>query len=259
VSSSELAALEKQVVEILIRRELLFQESKKKGIKADEKDVNTQLRTLKNQYASDAEYQNELKRLGLSEEAIKAQVERGLAIQKLVDREVVSKISVTDKEVKDYYDTRRQFLKQPEAVRASHILVKVDPSGSGKAEAKKKIERIRDRAQKGQDFAALAGEFSECPSNVRGGDLGFITRGQMVKPFEDAAFALKKGQMSGIVETSFGYHIIKVTDHRAEKNLSFDEVKDQIKGLVQQEKAQKELEKYIQNLRSQARIQIFIP
>ena len=109
-------------------------------------------------------------------------------------------------------------IKKPEQVKASHILVKVDAGAdeAKKAEARKKIQEIQQKVKAGGDFEALATENSDCPSKAKGGDLGFFERGQMVKPFEEAAFALKPGEVSGIVETQFGYHIIKVQEKKDE-------------------------------------------
>ncbi len=134
-------------------------------------------------------------------------------------------------------------VQQEEEVKASHILVKVekDATPEERAAAKKKIEEIRDKITKGGDFAKLAAEFSDCPSGKRdGGNLDWFGKGRMVPEFEAAAFKLKPGELSDIVETSFGYHIIKVTDKRAEKILGFDEVKEDLRqDLINREKGKK--------------------
>ena len=120
----------------------------------------------------------------------------------------------------------------PEQVRASHILIStkpIDPNADpnqAKAQAKDKAEELLKKVKDGADFAALAKENSDCPSNAQGGDLGLFPRGQMVKPFEDAAFALKVGEISDLVETQFGYHIIKVTEHQDPNQITFREGQD---------------------------------
>lgn len=126
------------------------------------------------------------------------------------------KIIPTDKEIADFYKQKLKTLfTHPERVRAQHILIEVAPDASAQAhqEAKAKAESILQQLKNGADFAKLAAQYSDDPgSRDRGGDLGFFERGQMIKPFEDVAFSLKPGQISGVVETRFGYHIIKVNE-----------------------------------------------
>jgi len=143
---------------------------------------------------------------------------------------------------------------------ASHILIKVDSKAdaSKKAEARKKIEKIQKKVKKGEDFAALAKEFSEGPSGAKGGDLGYFKRGQMVKPFEDVAFALKPVEVSDIVETRFGYHLIKVIDKKPEKVIAFAEVKDKLQQYIKRQKIQGQVNQYIEELKGKAKIDRFL-
>ncbi len=213
LGASQLPEIKKEAIERLIERELLYQESKKKGTKVDEAALKEQIEAMKKRFPSEAEFKNALSKMNLSEADVKSEFARGMAIQKVIDKEFVQKTTVSDKDKKAYYDSNPDLFKQPEQVQASHILVKVDPKGdaSQKAEARKKIEEVKKKLKKGEDFAALAKEYSQCPSSANGGDLGFFKQGQMVKPFEDAAFALKPGKVSDIVETRFGYHMINPT------------------------------------------------
>ena len=260
LTDSQLSAIKKETLEQLIDRELLYQESQKKGIKVDETAVKEQLETLKKRFPSEAEFKNALSKMNLSEAGVKSEFARGMAIQKLIDKEFVQKVTVSDKEVKAYYDSNPDLFKQPGQVRASHILVKVDPRGdaSQKAEARKKIEKIQQKLHKGEDFAALAKEFSQCPSSAKGGDLGYFKRGQMVKPFEEAAFALNSGEASDIVETRFGYHLIKVVDKKPKSTITYEDVKDKLGQYLKQEKVKKEVSLYIEKLKQKAKIERFL-
>ena len=167
---------------------------------------------------------------------------------------------VTPQEVKAFYDGNPDIFKTPEMVRASHILVKVEEGASGedKAKALEKIKTIQKRLQSGEDFAKVAQEVSDCPSKDDGGDLNFFHKGQMVPPFEKAAFALKPGETSDIVETEFGYHIIKLTDKKEAGTMSFDDVKSRIQQQLINEKMTQEYHKYVEALKSRAKIEIFI-
>jgi peptidyl-prolyl cis-trans isomerase C len=140
-------------------------------------------------------------------------------------------------------------------------LIKVDPEAdeSRKAEARKKLEMIQKRLRKGEDFAALAKEFSEGPSRGKGGDLGYFRRGQMVKAFEEAAFTLRPGEVSDIVETKFGYHLIKVIDKKPEKTMAYKDVKDRLGDYLKREKVQKEVRLYVEKLKEKAKVERFPP
>ena len=259
LSSIRLSEIKKEVLENLIGRELLYQTSQKKGIKVDEAAINEQLTALKKRFPSEAEFNNALSEMNLSEATIKSQLERNVAIKEFVDKEFVHKITISDKESKAYYESNSDLFKQPEQVQASHILIKIDPQAdaSQKAEARKTIEKIRKRLQKGEDFAALAKEFSQCPSNAKGGDLGYFRRGQMAPPFEQAAFALKSGTISDIVETKFGYHLIKVIDKKSESTIPYKDAKKRLEQHLKQKKIQKEITLYVEQLKEKAKVERF--
>ncbi|MFQ5772679.1 MAG: peptidylprolyl isomerase, partial [bacterium] len=155
------------------------------------------------------------------------------------------------------YDANPKFFKQPEEVKASHILIKVDADATEaqKSEARQKIKNVQQKLKSGEDFALLAKEFSQGPSSVKGGDLGYFRRGQMVKSFEDAAFSLKLNEVSDIVETRFGYHLIKVVDKKPEKIFTYMEVKDRLNQRIKQQKVEKEAGIYINKLKEDAKIE----
>jgi peptidyl-prolyl cis-trans isomerase C len=143
-------------------------------------------------------------------------------------------------------------------VKARHILVKVDTNASeaDKAAARKKIEGIEAQLKKNGDFEKLAAENSDCPSSKNGGDLGFFSRGQMVKPFEDAAFALAPGGTSGIVETQFGYHIIRLEDKESASTQTFDQAKPGLQQKLKQGKIRDAVAAYIESLKNKSKIEI---
>jgi len=196
-------------------------------------------------------------RMNLTEAEVRTQIKRGLAIRGLIDKEVADKIVVTEEETKAYYTDNPRFFKKPEQVKASHILIKVEPTAddAAKAAARKKIEDVRKKLADGGDFAELAKEYSEGPSGPRGGDLGYFGRGQMVKPFDDAVFAMQVNQVSEVVETRFGYHLIKVYDKKPEETLAYAEVKDRISERLKREKIQKGAQGYVENLKKDAKIE----
>ena len=171
---------------------------------------------------------------GIDDAFLKAQLTKDITIQNFKNN-FDKNTKITEEEMKKYYDEHKKTYVDDE-VRASHILIStVDPktkkpvSDDKKKEAKKKAEEVYKKVKAGDDFAKLAKEYSDDKSSaVNGGDLGFFSKGQMVPEFEKAAFGMDKGEISDIVESQFGYHIIKVTDKKY-KEYTFDEVKNNIK------------------------------
>jgi peptidyl-prolyl cis-trans isomerase C len=255
-----LPKIKTDILNNLIDRELLYQESQKKNATIDAEEVNNQLKSIKDRFPSQAEFENTLGQLDLTEADVKSQLERNIAIRNLIDKTVTQKINVSDEETKAFYEANPNLFKQSEQVKASHILIKVDPGATDtqKAQARIEIVQIKQKLKNGQDFAAFAKEYSQGPSSVNGGDLGFFGRGQMVKPFEDAAFALKPNEVSDIVETRFGYHLIKVVDKKPGGMMTYAEVKDQIGRRLKRKKIEQEAKLYIENLKKDAKIEKYI-
>lgn len=254
---SKVSEIRKKVLENIIERELLLQESKKSGIKVDDAMLEKRLADIRKQFPSENEFAQMMKQMKLTEAEFKSQLRKQMSIQEFVEKQLVSKIKVTDEETKAYYDANSDKFKQPEQVKASHILMMANAKDDDakKAEARKKIEDVEKRLKNGEDFAELAKAVSECPSKEQGGDLGTFSRGQMVKPFEDKAFALKPGEMSGIVETEFGFHIIKVSDKIPEGKKTYESVKDSLSKYMKDQKLQKEITAYLSKVKESAKIE----
>lgn len=175
-------------------------------------------------------------------------------------KEVAEKISITDEELKSYYDSHPSEFQMPEMMRARHILVRIDSEASDddKKKAREKAETFLKRINSGEDFAKLATEVSEDPgSKTKGGDLGFFPRGRMVKPFEDAAFALAPGTVSGIVETQFGFHIIKSEEKRDSTVEAFDAVKDRLRQKLLQERTRQQVTDFIEKAMQDAKVELY--
>ena len=259
LKESQLPDIKNRVLETLVNRELLYQESQNKGVKVEDAEVNQQVDILKKRFPNEDEFKAALLEMKISEAELKSQIRKGIAIQQFVDKDLVQDVKVSQKEVEDFYKNNPDMFKQSEQVKASHILIKVDTKAdkSAKDQANKKIKEIQKKLEDGGDFAALAKEYSEGPSNVNGGDLGYFERGRMVKPFEDVAFKLKPGEVSDMVETPFGYHLIKVVDKKPESVVSYENAKERIAQYLEQEKKEKVLKRNIEDMRQKAVIKTF--
>jgi peptidyl-prolyl cis-trans isomerase D len=153
--------------------------------------------------------------------------------------DLASSEEISDEDIKAYYETHQDQFTHPESVKVRHILIAVDEDASPQdvQKAKRKTEKLRSRIKIGEDFAKVAEKNSDGPSAVQGGDIGWMTRGQMVKPFEDTAFELQPGQVSEPVRTRFGWHLIKVEEHESEGVSSLDEARQEIHGILAEEQA----------------------
>lgn len=257
---SQLPIIKREILQGLIHAELLYQESEGKGVRVEEAAIDEQLNRMKKRLGNEDKFKTELTRMNISEAQLRSQIKRSLVIQKFIVKQFIEKATASTQEVRAYYDSHPYSFKRPELVRASHILIKIDPQAdeSQRAETRKKIEQILHRVQQGEDFATLAKEFSQDPSSTKGGDLGYFSRGQMVKPFEEAAFALTPGEVSDLVETRFGYHLIKVFDKKEETTIPYEDIKERIERYVKDKKVETEVGRYVQRLRESAEIETFL-
>ena len=162
-------------------------------------------------------------------------------------KHLTAQINIGEDDLKNYYQNNKSEFQQPEQVKARHILVKTE----------EEAKAIKKELKKGKDFADLAKEKSTCPSKGRGGDLGWFGRGKMAPEFEKAAFNLKKGEVSGIVHTKFGYHIVKLEDRREAKRKTFDEVKARIKMKLRQQREKETIEEAKARLGKELKVEIF--
>jgi peptidyl-prolyl cis-trans isomerase C len=260
IPDAMLPKIKADILNNLIDRELLYQKSQKENIAANAEKVSKEIKTIKDKFPSQEEFEKVIAEMGISEAEIKSQIERNLAIRQLIDTQVIDKITVSEADTRAYYDNNPNLFRKPEQIKASHILIKVESDATDlqKAQARIEIAKIQQKLKDGQDFAALAREHSQGPSAKNGGDLGYFGRGQMVKPFADAAFALKPGQVSEIVETQFGYHLIKVVDKQPESTMAYAEVKDRLTQHLKTQRIDREAKKYIDTLKKDAKIEKFI-
>lgn len=257
IQPEQMASIRASVLDNLIIREILKQKSESYAV--NDKEVDNQIASVRNRYDSEDAYKKALSEQGYDADSFRTAVIEDIKIRELIKEKVPQTATVGDEEIQKFYDDNPSYFTQPEKIQASHILVKVDKSATDeeKAKARKKIERIAEDLKNGADFAEEAKKESEGPSAPKGGDLGEFSKGQMVAPFEEAAFALKVGEVSGIVETQFGYHIIKVFKKTPESHVALEDVKASIQSYLLQNKNQSLLNDYLDSLKSNAKIRYY--
>jgi peptidyl-prolyl cis-trans isomerase C len=256
VDAEHLKQYEGQIRDTLINRTLLLQQAQSEGVTVKDSLVAEALDEFKAAFKDEKAYQNALTEMGFTEEMLKDQIVNGLTIKALVDKAVLQKISVSDQKVRAFYDDNPNLFRKPEQVRASHILIQVPENAdeNKQAEALATIQALKTRIDNGENFASLAQENSDGPSKTKGGDLGFFSREQMVPPFSEAAFALQPGQTSDVVQTRFGYHLIRVTEHQVAQTMAFNEVKASITARLRQEQEKEKIDAYLEKLKEHADI-----
>jgi len=256
------AAFYRQVLDGLIARELLLGDAKASGITVSDAEVNKQLDGLKSRFPKPEDYQKALAANGLSEATLASTAREQILVQKYVDAKVMPTLPATsDAAMKSFYDQNLEKMKQPERRHLRHILIKADKDtpAADKTKAKTKAEALLARIKKGEDFAKLAKENSDDPgSKENGGDLSWVQKGQTVPAFEQAAWTLKKNELSPVVESPFGYHIIQLLDVQESRVMPFEEVKSRIGEFLKQKQGQDQVRAKIQDLRTKAKVETFI-
>jgi peptidyl-prolyl cis-trans isomerase C len=251
----------RQVLDNLIDRELILQQAKSLKMTVTPQQLDAQMQQLTQRFPSPEAFDQALKAQNVTLEAIRKDVEGQMLRQQLVKKEVLDRVNVSAAEVQNFYDHNKAKYIEEEQVRARHILVRVpqDASPVDDAKLKEKAEQAQSRAKKGGDFAALARELSDDGSKEQGGDLGFFPRGRMVEVFEQTAFALQPGQVSEVVRSQFGYHVIKVEERKDGRALGFDEAKEQVREDLTREQTYERYQQYVGNLRSKAKVEVLLP
>jgi peptidyl-prolyl cis-trans isomerase C len=249
------------VLDQLIGETLLFQESQKLKIRVDDQKIQGQIDEMAQGFEDKAAFDLALANAGLSREVLTERLGRQMAIQQLIEEKIVAGVQVAEARADEFYKANPEVFVQPEQVRARHILIRTEAEAdaAAKTEARKQIDGLRQKAVDGADFAELAKTHSQDPgSKEKGGDLGFFARGQMVKPFEDTAFALKENEISQVVESPFGFHLIQVTGRKPAETVAYETVKSRILEHLKQQAIREKLDAYVDGLRQGAKIEKFI-
>src|SRR5436305_6744391 len=198
----------------------------------------------------------------MTEAVLREEADNQIVVQKFLETQITSKVTVSDQTAREFYDKNKSQMTAPERVHLRHIVVQVAQKAppAEKAKAKQKADEIYKKAQGGEDFAKLATQYSDDPaSKGRGGDIGWIVKGQTVPQFEAAAFALKKpNDLAPPVETRSGYSILQLVERQAAGEIPFDQVKPRLVSLLKEQQAKKLLQAHAEELRAKAKVEVFI-
>ncbi len=253
-------AIFRQALEQLVTYTVLSQETRARKVAIADDEVENSIKQMRAQFPTEDEFKKALSARGMTLDKLKSDTRIDLSINKMVEGEVSAQAAPADAQIREFYDKNPDKFKQDEAVRASHILFKVDENAdaAAKKKAKDQAQAVLKEARAGADFAELAKKHSADGSAQQGGDLNFFTKGQMVPQFDQAAFSMKPGEISDIVTTQFGYHIIKVTDRRPASTVPFEQVSARIKDFLTEQQKQKKADDFIQSLKQKAKIEVLV-
>jgi len=262
LSQKRLAEIQSEELNKLIGQEILYQEARRLKIKVKPESVDAEMQKIEARFPSEEKYRQALKTQGLTLEDIRTGVERYLAIQQLTDQEVRSKVSISDDQMKHYYDGHQEQFKRPPQIRLRILLIRVDPSGlkADWEKARQKAQGLTDRARKGEDFAKLVQESSDDTElKEKGGDTGLLHQGRLpYDELERVAFDRDAGSISDPVQTLYGYVVFKVEEKQPAQQMAFDDLnKDLLRKEMQESATDAKLKEWMDGLRAKAEIKIY--
>jgi peptidyl-prolyl cis-trans isomerase C len=248
------------VLDELIAMRLLKQEVTRRQVTATDAEMAEALKQMRGQFPTEAAFKQALTAQRMTVEQLREETRTQVLVSKMLQQEVGSQIDVKPADISGFYEKNPDKFQQPEAVHASHVLITVAEGAAPavKAAARAKAEDVLKQARAGVDFARLARTYSDDGSKQRGGDLGFFPKGQMVPAFEAAAFALAPNQISDIVESPFGFHVIKVIEKRPAQSVPFAQVAPRIEQYLRQEQQQEKTKAFVDQLRAKGRVEVLI-
>ncbi len=249
--------LRKQAVEQAIGAKLLLNEASRLDITVPEDLIDRKIQPIIEQSGGPEVFAQRLKENGVTEQQLRDNIAEGCKVDLLIEKICEGLSDPTEEEMKAFFDNNKENYVQQERVAASHILIRPNSdSDDDRVTAESRLEGIAQDIRDGKDFAELAAQHSECPSGKQnGGSLGWFSRGMMVPEFEQAAFEMAVGEISDIIETQFGFHIIMKTAEDEGGQAGFEESRDKIRELIRHDQRGKCVAAYVADLKEKADIQ----
>jgi peptidyl-prolyl cis-trans isomerase C len=262
LSDDDVRRLEWDVLDEMVVRELVLQASTN-ALPADlDQRVEQQLAEIQTRLGGVQMLTQALAETGITLDQYRHRVRENLIVDTAIRELLRREIRVAPEEARAFYEANKAKFHVPETVRASHILLRVPADAPEPVKAEKKLQMnvIRARLESGESFADVARQVSEDPgSAARGGDLGYFARGRMVPEFDEAAFTLKTNQLSEVVTTQFGYHLLLVTDHKPAREVPFEEAQEEIGRVLTAQKQPEVIRQYTDGLRARAKVEVLLP
>jgi len=252
----QMDALKDKAKDQAIGAKLLLDQAANLDIRVEKEDIDERVEQIVKDAGGREPFDAMLKKQNMQEGTIRESMERGLRVEKLVEQITADAASPTEAEMEAHFREHAEEYSRPERAQAQHILVKAaaDDEDARQA-ARTKLEAIRQRIEEGANFAEEAAEHSDCPSGKKaGGSLGWFSPGMMVPEFDEAVFSMEVGQLSAVIETPLGWHLVRKTGHEDSRESSFEDVRDQVRDFLQHANRGEILAAYVADLREKAKI-----
>ncbi|WP_457621610.1 peptidylprolyl isomerase [Persephonella sp.] len=256
ITDDKLKEIREKAIKNLIYRELLYYEAKKKGLKVTDEEIDKLMEQLIKQYKSKENLEKLLKETGLTLEDFKKELEKRLLVEKLIKEYIT--VSLTEKDLKEYYEKNKEKFKEPASVKARYIYIKIDPTDpEGRKKAREKAKKAYQEIKEGKDFGDVAYRYSDDLSRIKGGDIGYVHKGRFPKQIEEKIYNLDIGQVSEIIETDTGLHIVKIEGKRPSRLVPFEEIKDKLKKELTQSMQEKKFNELIEDAKKHLKVEIY--
>jgi parvulin-like peptidyl-prolyl isomerase len=259
VSPEKMHQFRKDALNELIDIELLHKEAKRRGVIVPDSAINEVIEANIQRLGSQKNLNNALKMKNQSLDEFKEEINKHQMVITLLS-EIKRDAEYTDEELRRYYEENTSKFKRPDSVRLYHILVKVDPGAADDEWEKRRLdaEDILKKLKSGEDFGEIAYNYSEDAYKFKSGDYGFVHRGQLEKAVEDAAFSLKEGELSGVIKSIFGFHILKGGERKPQAMMSYDEIKEKTKSELNEKRFEENKNALLDRLRAEYPLEIYI-
>lgn len=245
------------ILKQMIEDRLMLQEAREIRIQVSDEEIEEKLEWVKVKFESEIEFMDVLEMEGITVRDLEAQYREQIMVAKIIGREVTSKVMISPQEVSDYYTLHPEEFIEPEKVKVLNILIRPEkPSEKSWGRARRKAEALLNRLRDGADFRELARDYSQGPNPDHGGDMGYLAKGQMLTEIDEVIFNLGIGEVSGLIKTKLGYHILKIEDRTAERVKEPSEVQDKIEEIIFKEKFEQRFKEWMEKLKENAYISI---
>lgn len=250
---AKLAEARQKIVEQLIDDRLVYSEAKRLNVQVKEEEIDERIKEASRHFGSKEDFQRALSIQQVTEKDLRDRYREQIASRRLVDQKVGSKIVITPTEAVEYYNKHSADFSEPEELKILNIMI---TPGEDPKKSAVLIKEIQKRLNEGCDFGGLAKIYSEGPGAEEGGSMGYVKRGDLMPQIEGEIFKLKDGEVSGIIQTSVGYHIFKVLERKPAKTRSLNEARDDVEGAIFRQKVNEKIKEWIATLRKNAYIEI---
>lgn len=242
-----------KIIEQMIEEKLIYSEAKKLNVNVDEKEIDEKIENTMKRAGGKTDFENMLALQQITLKELRARYKEQTMSRRLIEHKVGSKVTITPAEVSDYYASHIEQFAQPEELLVRNIMIRPgeDPGRSANL-----ANDISKRLSEGCDFGGLAKIYSEGPGAGEGGSMGYVKRGDLMPAIEDVIFKLKDGEVSGVIQTSVGYHIFKVEERRPAKVRSLEEARREVEEAVFMEKMNQKVKAWVEGLKKNAYIEI---